>query len=745
MTALASAEPPEQARASRPPPRWLAAARAAAAWCLRRWAYLGCAALALGIAGWYAARVLAWGPRLGFPLDDAYIYMTYAKQIARGRPFTYFDGGGFSAGATSMLWPAVLAPFWAIGFRGHWFCYAVFGVCAALLAATAALAFHLGRRTLGAVGGAVAALLIVCSGPLSWAYLSGMEVPLAGTLILACVAKLVHEGAGPRPSRGLLALLAATAIARPEAGLLVALVVGTRALAQAWRRRWTAAARWLSPLFAPVVVALTTRIFAGHFTPNTAVSKSHFYLPGFDWVYYQTALWKQTKGLLGELFWDAGKTPLFAARLLGALWLVGALRLVVWGVRERRLTAVAMLLGAPAAIFAAVIAASGQWKFQNYRYIAAALPALLTVVGLAVAPPRKLPGLALPRPVFVGLGALAGLFGLWAAHASLPVLRENLRLYAQGARDNNAQVVTIGRWIDAHLPPGAHVAIHDVGAIGYYSHRRLTDVIGLITNHQAEICNQGPGARFEAFERMTPAERPTHFAYYPGWLVTGSRDFFGRSLFRPPVPPPLGNGPRMLGGGSTPMEVFEARWDALGSGARPLELPAGWAVVDEVERGGRRQRARPRLSRRPGPAQLRRPHEQVVELLLDHAAGGRHAAPGRRRRPHHPRPAWRALHGARRSRAPGPPARALRRPRQPARLGDPAIAGSARGQRRRARARPAHAARSRGELQRGRARPACGRPRARSLGVVLEVVSHLPLLRPAALEKLRLTAMAVAL
>src|SRR6185312_1767048 len=56
----------------------------------------------------FAAVVLVHTPHMGLPLDDSYIYLTYAKQIGRAHPFTYFSGGGYSAGATSALWPIVL-------------------------------------------------------------------------------------------------------------------------------------------------------------------------------------------------------------------------------------------------------------------------------------------------------------------------------------------------------------------------------------------------------------------------------------------------------------------------------------------------------------------------------------------------------------------------------------------------------------------------------------------------------------
>jgi len=537
----------------------------------QRWPYAIAVVAALTVAGVYLARELAVGPALGFPLDDAYIYMTYAKQIARFHPFTYFDGGGYSAGATSMLWPLVLAPMWALGLRGALLGWGVFVLCAALLATSACLAVAISRRVLGeargAATGVLAAVLVVTSGTASWGYLSGMEVPLAATLVLATSLRMLDEGAA-RPSTLLLVLLAATSVARPELGLLVAGVVVARA---ALRPR--EALRWLAPLAAPLAVAATNQLLIGHAAPNTAIVKSQIYLPGFEWGAWIATAKHELHKLLEGLFWSGlgGLEPLWLPRLTLLAWLVGAARLFVWAARARRLAGALVLILAPAAVFLVVIVVSGLWRFQNYRYLAPILPAILVVCALGLALPARLPTAATVA------GALA--LAVAAAVGDRAFLDRDLRIYAQGARDNNAQVVRIGRWIDANLPPDALVALHDVGAVGYYSNRRLLDVIGLITNGQAEVCNQGPGARFEAFERMPPAERPAYFAYYPGWLLTGSRDLFGPTLFAAAVPPPLG-GPRLVGG--EVMEVLPARWDLLGSGAAPLDA-GGQRVADEVD------------------------------------------------------------------------------------------------------------------------------------------------------------------
>src|SRR6188768_3773512 len=53
------------------------------------------------------------------PLDDAYIHFQYARWFAAGKPLVYSPGCGAVGGATSLLWPLLLAPGYALGLRGH--------------------------------------------------------------------------------------------------------------------------------------------------------------------------------------------------------------------------------------------------------------------------------------------------------------------------------------------------------------------------------------------------------------------------------------------------------------------------------------------------------------------------------------------------------------------------------------------------------------------------------------------------
>ncbi|MCX5741581.1 MAG: hypothetical protein NT062_03675 [Proteobacteria bacterium] len=534
------------------------------------------AALGCAIAWLFAVVTLRHTRPMGFPLDDSYIYLTYAKQFGRGQPFTYYPGGGYSAGSTSVLWPMVLAPFWTLGARGHALVWVSYLACSGLYAATAVACFRIARQLAGSVvSGIVAGGVVLSLAAFAFTALSGMEVAFASALLLWTMQLLVATPPTGAPRKRLIACLAATSLSRPEAMMIVGLIVGVAVLQRLRQRDLRAALGWASPLVAPMAWLVANKLFAGQLFPNTGVAKSHFYLPGFDWAYWFDMLGTQCSKLASTIFWSAG-SPLVLPKVILALWIVGVVKILRWGWRQdRRLVAVA-IVASPVVLMLAVIASSGLWNVQNYRYITPAFPLIVVPVGVALAPIGVIGVLARrgARIAWTG-GALVGTLAF--AWAGVPQMRADMNLFAQGAMDTNTQVVAIGEYLAAKQPT-ARVMFHDAGAVAYYGDTFVYDMLGLVTNYQAGIANNGPGARFEFLERLAPAQRPTLFAYYPAWL--GNAEFFGEVLKHTPLHP--GFDTRRLVGDND-MQVIEARWDHVGTAERPLEPHPGWAVVDRLD------------------------------------------------------------------------------------------------------------------------------------------------------------------
>ena len=131
--------------------------------------------MVLGVAAaFYVPALRRTGVRPA-PLDDVYIHFDFARSIAQGHPFEWTAGNGYSSGATSLVYPFVLAIGYFIGFRGVWL-----GVVAAGLAVASVIDLCRSLRVLARVAGRTPrwvpllfAPLVLCVPLVDWSLFSG--------------------------------------------------------------------------------------------------------------------------------------------------------------------------------------------------------------------------------------------------------------------------------------------------------------------------------------------------------------------------------------------------------------------------------------------------------------------------------------------------------------------------------------------------------------------------------------------
>lgn len=529
---------------------------------------------ALAVVWAFAASVLAHAP-MGLPLDDSYAYLADARQLARGRLTGDAASAGFPVGAMSALWPIALAPLWALGARGHALVWASFALSAVFYAATGLAA---GRAVTALIGraaaplvsraaGLFAALLVVASSAFAWGALSGTEVAICGAAFAALIAALAGaSSAGPIEARiagpidgppplGVALCLAALALTRPDAAL-IALGIAVAAAAGRVRRHGIAtAAAWLAPIAPAALWLIVNRAISGHWLPAPMIAAS------------AGVAWRAVPGLCGQVlrsaFWDPA-SPLGWPRTIAALWLLGAIRVLVRARRERRWLAGGALVAAPIAVLFAAAAWSGAaFAAQLGRWIAPALPLVAITAGTALAPFA-----AAPRWLRRGHAVVAAALVLGFVAASVPRLMRDAQVYAQAATDLDAQGVAIGEYLHRKLP-GALIAVHRPGAIGYYSDGPIYDL--------ADAADHGPGARFERLEALPEARRFGHAVLPPGWLGTAELD--GADLYHARLARPFA--PRLPV--DPDVAVTAMNWDHVGSAERPLYDHAGWSIVDRID------------------------------------------------------------------------------------------------------------------------------------------------------------------
>jgi hypothetical protein len=547
--------------------------------------------------GWGACKraALHWGPlagavallaertisgviaKVGHPgasIDDAYIHFQYARAIAEGHSMRFQAGEPITSGATSLLWPAVLAPFWRLGVRGDDIVWAAWILSFAALGALASEAAILTRRLAGREAAAGAAVMTLSFGGLVWCAASGMEVvPFAWAI--ARGSRRASEWAEAPPEartwkrRGeLVALAWAAALLRPEGGV-TALFVAVTLFVFVRRTRWAERASAVAALAGAIAPMLLLLVLTGSARSNTAVAKL---IPGNPY-YVGPALWAAVRAnakllvstLLDGEVWSAeflpqGGAPIAIAGLVAVAWL---------GVRTKSAWRAVAILTIALTMFAPCFYLTFLWNRLRYLWPFATgwligLACLARLAGDAAALLRARWRVVTP----LVCGAIAGLF--------VSKLGWVLEDVAQSASGIDRQQVALGKWANEHLPEDARIGVNDTGAIAYFGNRKTFDIVGLTTKDEARYWVAGVGSRFEHFEHLhasSSALLPTHFIVYREWM--GMDSVLGQPLHQATV-----TDATILGGQT--MRAYLANWSTLGSGERPWTAQTGRAI-DELD------------------------------------------------------------------------------------------------------------------------------------------------------------------
>ncbi|WP_437715720.1 hypothetical protein WMF45_04435 [Sorangium sp. So ce448] len=559
--------------------------------------------------------ILAQAGRPALPLDDAFIHMQYARRLAEGGFFSFVAGDGYSSGATSLLWPVLLAPFHALGLRDLSLVYAVWALGLVFHAALAVETARLARPLAGPAAAAGAGAMCAGFAAFAWFAWSGMET-VAFAWILTRTARLAaalcepaprepatdsaaaaQPGAPSRPPTASIARSLALCgfvapLLRPEgalASLLAAIALALRASRAVPPALLPApplsapspsrsGALWhsarpagrllaLAPLLGPLVVPALNKLLAGHPTSSTTSVKWLIGNPNYDGPTLGAALLDNVRLLVTDVI-DGGQwTAVFLPEGSAAVIALGAVALAVAAHRRGR-PAHALIVGA-LALGALLPCTYLSFLWNRVRYVWPFAPAWIVMVAclareLGDVAQRLRPSLHYVTPLLAG--AFAG-----ALAARLPWAIDDL---ANSARAIDRQQVWLGRWAARHLPEDARIGVNDTGALAYFSGRRTFDVVGLTTEGEARYWVAGAGSRFEHYEKLPPERRPTHFIVYPHWMACPP--VLGRALVDATV-----EDQAILGG--TTMIAYEARWDLLGSGALPVRSVPGERILDELD------------------------------------------------------------------------------------------------------------------------------------------------------------------
>ncbi len=483
----------------------------------------------------------------GFPSDQAWARAVFARNVASGQGMC-FNPGVPVAGVTGPAWIACLA---AAGiFTGKYFFGAkLLGLAFVILAAfvTWYITLDLLRDWRFAF---LAALLVAASPRLAAAGLSGTEAALAALLVTAMIHWQARGWDGTSLQRAIgVAAASLAALSRPELVLLLPVLLLDRWLTAALGggaergRARRALARSLPELAAATLILAPYVVF-------------NWRNGGPLWQQPESALraqpvWAWAGAVLGGIWGD--NAVLVCAAALGLPVVLAALRRSSEHPSFALVLAPMIMVAVPGLIWRQATAGSAAYAVAYLTPVIA----ILAVSGLflvhrwlkqAVMAELNLRSrLAFATALALGCGLIFGF--MWAAH------KDSWRQHGVRVKRISNLQAFIGRWAADHLAPDASIASREVGAIGFFSRRRMVDLGGTISQEGLAYLSR-PGAPDSNLLAYLQEVRPSHLAIRPGDFP----DLSQRADLLVPAVSCVDRDSRA--GGVTTMTLYETPWPA---------------------------------------------------------------------------------------------------------------------------------------------------------------------------------------
>jgi hypothetical protein len=496
----------------------------------------------------------------GFSSDAAWARAVFARNLASGQGLC-FNPGVPAAGAPGSSWIAALAVFGV--FTGKFVTPAkVAGILSVVGAAY--FVWHITFRLLGDWRFAFLAGLLVAGSPrLAADALGGTEAAFAALLVLAAIYWQAVGWEGSVYKRALCTAAAGlAALSRPELILLLPMLLADRwgislVHEEPGKRLRGGFLRSVPEFFGALAVITPFLVYNARFG-------------GPIWQQPEFALrppgtWAWTGLTLDTLFYDNA--------VLYVCALVGIPIAIVSAVRPHSRHPSLLLPALPLVILLGLGFGWDQAGAENAFYTAAYLTPLLTILGvcglfLAHRAARQLLDPSRDSKRRAVFAAAIGLTCFLAC--ALPVLRHPVTWRAHGFNVKKVSDLQgfLGRWAADHLPADASIASREVGAIGFFSGKRMVDLGGTISSEGLAALSQ-PGSPDTHLLMYLQQARPSHVAIRPSDFP----DLTQRPDVLTPAVTCVVTDP--VTGGVTTMGLYETPWPPL-------------SIVDARARTGRR-------------------------------------------------------------------------------------------------------------------------------------------------------------
>ncbi|MEW6608399.1 MAG: hypothetical protein AB1414_13295 [bacterium] len=517
------------------------------------------------------------GGHFFLPTDDSFLSFHYAKQLSQGQPFQYNSGESPTTGARSLLWTILLAPGFFIGLDGNGIIGYSFLLGILFLFLSSWLIFRIGEILFNQMLGIIASLLFLLNGPISWGYLSGTEIGLFSTLILATLYFLGQEQDNGYKKIIFGSLLA---IAHPD-GIILAFLLTLILVLNLIFKGERPKPKSLY-LVIPAIVGLSciclNLILTGNVYSTFLQAKSQLFSPNMPlpevlaksikfYAYLLKEIFGGFNGAYSEMI-DAnvGQTATYFAPFAFLFFLLGSLPLVVKEIYSQKLgfnflTMSWFFLGI--GLTAITFPTDYSWNITIIPYY----PLFFIGVVIGIYQVSQMISVQVTtlslKDIFYSISSFFLIFSLFSTSFFVVV-------YGKSCKDNYHQKIGLVKWVKENLPANITAAMSGINTLRYYENRNFIDLTGVGTKGLAKPYQNGVGSIFEWLEDKKS---------YPDCFILDKLDFSRSGLLQNQLYSAKVVGVRAI----EPINVYQANWNLANSGEQPVTSFGGYKLVDKID------------------------------------------------------------------------------------------------------------------------------------------------------------------
>ena len=387
----------------------------------------------------------------GFPLDDSWIHLAYARNLAEYGQWAFLPGQP-SAASTAPLWTALLAPGFLLKLGPHIWTYFLGITCLVgmgiILEMTVRDQVPTYRPTIPWAG-----LLMVTEWHFVWAAVSGMETLLFILLELLVIAMLLRRS---QNWLGLGVLIGISVWVRPDGITLLipgafCAILGLAPIRKKAKSILLLLGGFLALLLPYILVNLA---LAGRPFPNTFYAKQAEYI---NWQLSSLSI----------------KIADFGLVFLGGVALIFLPAVIAAAIRSIQNKNWPLLLTLGWAAGYAWMYTSRLPVYQHGRYVMPAMAVYLLAGIIFVAEWSPTVTTKMGRILrFTWLATIAIVSAVFYLYG--------MTVYTADVVHIEGELVASAKWIAKNVPDGSVVAAHDIGALGYFAPNiHLIDLAGL--------------------------------------------------------------------------------------------------------------------------------------------------------------------------------------------------------------------------------------------------------------------------